>query len=298
MNVRAIPRPMSAFPTTLCLCLLLAQAPCQGGAPEPSAPPAGEAPARPQLSAPARTALAAAKEVADRVKDAEGDARSAALEAAAQAYDRVAEQFGAEAPAAAQAAYTAADLWRRHGSLGLAEQAYLAAARLDAPRYGQRATLAAGDMQRRLDRPEEALATYERAVAVDPRTSRAQRARLWRGRLLQQLERLPEAAAALRAALEAADGPRQVLEAADLLAKVMIAQGDLDGAAAVVDRAGRAVEAAVAADPEQSKLLEDYEELPARRALQRARDRRDGAAKDAQDLEQELRRGGQRRPMP
>jgi tetratricopeptide (TPR) repeat protein len=247
---------------------------------------AAKPPARIQFSDAARTALAAARELANKAEDLDGPGRATAIEAAAQRYDQVATDFAAEPAAAAQAAFAAGELWCKHGSLELADRDYLAAARLDPVRYAQRATLAAADMQRRLDRHEEALATYGKAIAIAPGTARAQTARLRQGRLLLTLGRRDEAVTAFRAALESAATPRQSLDACNDLARALIDQGDFAGAQAALRHAEQAVAAAIAADPtQQATLQRALERMSSRKALQRAMDQKTNAAEDARKLE-------------
>jgi tetratricopeptide (TPR) repeat protein len=253
----------------------------QGG----SAPP--PPPARIQFSEAARAALNAARALANKVEDQDDAGRATALETAARSYDQVTADFAAEPAAAAQAAFAAGELWRRHGSLELANRDYQTAARLDPARYAQRGTLAAADMLRRLDRHEEALASYGKAIAAAPGTARAQTARLRQARVLLVLDRRDEAVTSLRAALEAATTPRQSLDVCNELAKALIDQGDLDGAQAALRHAEQAVATAVAADPTAREPLQKaLDGMSARRALQRAIDRKAGAAEDARKLEQ------------
>lgn len=268
-----------------------------GGGQKDAAPAAARrVPAGPQLSDGARTAMAAARAVARKAKGLEGDERLAALQAGAAAYDAVAEQFAAEGPAAAQASFAAADCWRRQGSADRAERAYLAAARLDPERYGQRGTLGAADMQRRQERDDDALATYAAVAAIDPASSSAHVARVWRGRLLRKLDRRDEAVGAFRAAVDAAGSPTQSIEACNYLARMLVDAGDLDGAGAALGRAEAAVRDHATADPEQRQRWQKaLETMSARRALQRARDKKDRTVGDAELLEWSQRnRGGDR----
>ncbi|MBX3465023.1 MAG: hypothetical protein KF830_17780 [Planctomycetes bacterium] len=247
----------------------------------------------PKASEAARAALGTGRDLVAALRGLQGPERKAALEQAAAAHDRIAEQFADQPAVAAAAAFTAAELWRQQGSLALAEQAYLRAAALDAPRFAQRGLLGAADMQRRQQRPADALATYQRAEAVEPGSARAQEARLWRGRVLQGTDRIDEAIAVFQFALECAEGPVQVVETANLLALAWIQQGDLGAAGRAIEHAERAVEAA--AEDDQA-IVERHRKavaaMSARKALQRARDKRDGAARDAVRLEAELRQGG------
>src|SRR5262249_14033291 len=193
-------------------------------------------------------AVAAAKELEGKVKGVEGQARATAVQTAAAAWDKVAADFAAEPAVAAQAAFRGGELWQRHGSFALAEHDFLAAARLDPQRLGQRGTLEAADMQRRQKRSEEALATYGQAIALDPASRRAQTARIWQGRVLQALGRLDEAVTAFQGALETAQKPRQTVEAANWLAKVLIQKGDFDGAEGALEHADEVVNGAIAGD--------------------------------------------------
>ena len=247
---------------------------------------AAKKPARPAISATAREAMRGAKALEEQVKGKKDAERLTALEQAARAWEKVAVDFAAEPAAAAAARFSEADLWRRHGSLALAEQAFLAAAGLDAARYGQRGTLEAADMQRRQKKLEAALQGYARAAAMDPASSRAHDARLWQARLLQEMGKPDEALELFRAALESAEKPRLVIESANFLARALIEKGDLDGASRAIGHAEEAVQAAAEDDAaEGQRLRKLLEEMSSRKALQRARDKQTGAAKDAQQLE-------------
>ncbi len=259
--------------------------------PTPATPPNGaapaEKPAKPKASVEGKAALQGARQQADAVRDAVVAERPNLLERAARAYEQVAVDFAAEPMVAAQARWEAGELWRRHGSQALAETCYLEAAKLDEGRYGQRGTMAAADMQRRLKRYDEAMATYRKAEALGPGTTRGQESRLWVGRLLEATGKLPEAVAQYQSAMEAASGPRQVIEAANFLAKCQIARGDLTAAAAALATADDAV--ANADEPDvtvEERLRRELAEMSARKALQRALDKQTEAAKDAGRLEQ------------
>lgn len=240
--------------------------------------------ARPKvtLSDAGRSALAGAKDVAGRARGLKGPERAQALEAAATAYDKVVAGFTAEPAVAASAAFAAGDLWRQQGSLPLAEKDYLLAAQLDADRFAQRALLGAADMQRRQKRIDEAMSTYSRAVAVDPGSTHAQDARLWQGRLLQGLERIDEAIVAFQAALESADPGAQTIDACNFLALAWIQKGDLDAASRAIEHAEHAVQTVGDEDPlVVERLGKSIEGMSAKKALQRARDKKSQAGKDA-----------------
>ncbi|MBL8749626.1 MAG: hypothetical protein JNK78_10740 [Planctomycetes bacterium] len=275
---------------TMLVGILLMSALVAQGAESGKAAPAVEAA---KVSDAGRTALQAAKQVAARCRGLRGPERAAALEQAATAYDKVVADFGAEPAVAALAAFTSAELWRQQGSLPLAEKGYLLAATADAPRYAQRGLIGAADMQRRQKRIDEALATYAKAAAVEPGSSRAQDARLWQARLMQSSHRIDEAIPMFQSALEAADPGSQTIEAANYLALAWIEKGDLDAAGHVLDHAAQSVADVGDDDPlVAERLHKTLEAMSAKKALQRARDKATGAGKDAADLDAVRRQRG------
>lgn len=254
----------------------------------------GSAQAEPPAPAPraaVRAALGEARGLAALARRQLGPARSRALEQAAAAYDRCVARFEATPAVAAFAAWSAAELWRRHGSMLLAEKDYLHAARWDPRRYGQRGLLGAADMQRRQRRPADARKTYREAERLDPRTGYAHRARLWLARMLQADGELDRAIEGYQAALESAPTPRRAVEVADLLAKAWIAKGDLESAGFVLEHVEQLVrDAGSQGDRESEWLRRASRELPARKALQRALDKARDAGGDALRLDDHLRR--------
>jgi len=245
----------------------------------------------PRFSDAAKLAFGDAQQLEQDSRMASGPVRSRKLELAAMAFDRLITRFELEPKVAAQAAWSAAELWRRHGSVPLAERDYLVAARLHAFRYGQRALLAAGDMQRRQLRTEDAMKTYKKAEAVDPRTRRAQEARLWMARMLLVDGKVDRAIERFQGALESAPTPRQSIEAADYLAKAWIVKGDLESARFVVEHAAQVVDREQHGDPVVvGQLRRAFHRMGAKKALRRAFDEKNGAAKDAVRLD-EHRRG-------
>lgn len=274
----------------VCAALLALPLAAQQTPPTPT-PGAGGEPAKAVASKPAmseagKKALAVAKEASLPLRTLRGPERAPALEAAASAYDKVVTDFGSEPAVAAFAAMTAGDLWRQQGSLPLAEKAYLRAAALDGPRFGQRGLMGAADMQRRQKRVDEAMATYAKAIALEPGSSRAQEMRLWQARLLQGAGKLDEAIVAFQAALESADPGSQVIEACNFLALVWIQKGDLDAAGRALEHAEQAVTAAADEDPQTvERLKKAIDGMSAKKALQRARDAQNGVGDDAAQLE-------------
>jgi tetratricopeptide (TPR) repeat protein len=258
---------------------------------EASAAKPGKKPAKPKPSPAAHAALQAAKGLAAAVKTADLGSRPQAMTAAAQAYEKVAIDFAVEPIAAAQALFAAGELWRRQGSLPQAEKDFLSAAGLDPADYGQRATLEAADVQRRGKQLDKALVTYGQVVTMDSGTARAEEARLWQGRLLQGMGRLDEAAAAFQTAVANSSRPRQLIEASNFLAKALIQKGDFAAAERAIEHAEvAAMEAADGDETEAERLKKALEDMSAKKALQKARDKQDKPAKDARALE-DSRRG-------
>lgn len=274
-------------------CLLPAQTPDA----ETARPKAGSAgtvvEATPKASDAARVAIAAARQLAAQCRGLKGPDRARALEQAATAYDKIATDFAAEPTVVAAAAFAGAGLWRQQGSHAMAEKGYLLAATADAPRFAQRGLFGAADMQRRQKRVDEAMVTYGKAAAVDPGSARAQEARLWQARLLLAEERVDEAITAFQAALESADPGSQTIDAANHLALAHVHKGDLDAAGRAIEHAEHSIAELGDEDPlVLERLHKTLEAMSARKALQRARDRQSGAAKDAVDLDAGRRESG------
>ena len=264
----------------------------QGGGAEPATKVAEPAVRRVVMSDAGRQALAGAKELAASMRGLRGPERQQAIEKAAAAYDKLIAEFSGEPVVAAAAAFAAAELWRQQGSLALAEQDFLTAARLDGDRYAQRGLLGAADMQRRQKRYDDAMATYQKAAAIEPGSARAQDARLWQARLLQDSERLDQAIVAFQACLESATPGAQVIEACNFLALAWVQKGDFDAAERAIEHAEQSVAGLGDEDPiVLERLRKSLESMSARKSLQRARDKKAEAAKDAVGFDQE-RSGG------
>lgn len=249
----------------------------------------------PKFSADARVALAAARKLVKESRKVTGPARSRKLELAAAAFDSLVAQFQKEPAVAAYAAWNAAETWQRHGSAPLAEKDYLYAAKADALRYGQRGLLGAAHMQRRQQRVADAMKTYAKAEAVDPRTSRAQEARLWVARLLLAGKQVDKAIEKFQAALESAPTTRQAIETADYLAKAWIVKGDLESAGFVIDHARTLVQDEKNGDPiVAERLRRAFERMRAHRALQQASDEKFDVAGDAVRLDEHRKRAAKK----
>lgn len=268
--------------------------PPKGGETPSKEAPKVEAPAKdpkqetpPAVTAEGVQALRRAKAVAAGSKGLKGGARVTVLEQAIKAYQDVLGAHGEALGVAARAHYEMGELHRRLAALAPAAEHYRQAAVLDPGRYAGRGWYGVGQMQRRLKDLPKAIAAYTKAAAVDPAGNRAADARIWIGRCHVQGGDRKAGLAALRAALEAAKRPGQVIQAADWLAKELVKDGDLKGAEAALGVADRAVADSVGSSTEKARLTKKLGRMGARKALRRAQDAESGAAQDAQDVERE-----------
>lgn len=262
------------------------------------ASPSNEAaqPVRAKLSDAAKAEFKSIAELERGLKGKRGPERLIALQGIAQRCEETASAFSHEPAAAMRAWYDAGEAWRRHGSLEPAAVAFGRALDQADDRYRARALYGLAQMQRRLKQLEAAIATYTKCARYEPGSVRAHDARVWIARCHMAEDKFAESLAAFRAACEAAPGPLQRIGAGNWLAKALIASGDLEAA----ERELTAVEQAVkpvsdSDDPAAARVRKALEQMSARRALQRARDKANGAASDAIDVE---RAGAQRTPMP
>lgn len=229
-----------------------------------------------------REALQKAASIAEKITGLRGPERIEVLEQAARAYEETALAFAAERGVAAQAHWEAGELWRRRGDLALAEPHYMKANELDPGRFAERALLELGHCQRRGQRVDEAIETYQKVCALKPASARAHEARLWIGRSWQQKGSTTEAVTAFRAALEAASTPGRVVETCDWLAKALLKQGDLAGAEAAIQHA----EQQKAGGDEAEQLQKAIAGMSARKAVQRFKDKQNGVDNDAEDVDE------------
>ena len=247
-----------------------------------------EGPAPRVDEAAARAELRRAKLLVSQVKGLRGEARDAALDRAIAAYREISARHPEDRATCARAWYEVGELLRRKASLSAAEGAYQKAAALDARRFAARSLMQRAHIQRRLDRVDEALASYRELAAMEPRTGRGHTARRWIARCLEQQGDLTGAIEAYRSALEVTTRPRAVIELCNGLAKTLLSQGDIDAAADVLARAERVVPEGDS--DEAVRIQKAVDTMSGRRALQRARDKANKAHEDARKLEAELRR--------
>jgi tetratricopeptide (TPR) repeat protein len=240
----------------------------------------------PAESAEAKAELARAAGLVEALKGVKGPERLDGMRRAAEAYAGVATAFAGEPLVAVRAGFEAGECWRRAGEFEAAARAYGQVLSGAPGRFEQRAAFERAGVLRRLERFDEALADYRRAAKVEPDNVRAHEARVWVAKVLESQGEVDAAMAAFRAAVDAATGPRRTVEACDELAKALVRRGDLAGAAAALDRAATAAAPVIEAGGEDSaRMRKILEELGARRQLQRARDRAQGTARDAMDVE-------------
>lgn len=235
-----------------------------------------------------KAALGSARAVAAAAKGKQGLERATALEAGARAFLAVAEQFKAEPMVAAEAAFEAAELWRRKGDLREAEAAYRTALEGDPTRFGVRATFELAHLLRRAKKSDDAVAAYRKVAEMQPGTARGQSALVWIGRTLQIVGQLDGAVAAFQDAFGKAGNPAAVITAGNWLAKALLAKGDLDAARNALTEVDKRVAGEAAGDtPAARRLQASLAEMTARRQLQRALDKKSGAATDAEALDGE-----------
>ena len=246
---------------------------------------------RVQLSQQARDSLAAAKELITSLKGVRGEERQAGLSKAAMAYSAVAEKFADEPAAACAALYEAGETWRRHGSLDKAEANYRQVLAKNGERYLGRATFQVAQMERRQKQFENAIATYQQAATFQPKQNRANQARLWIARCFVSLDKAEEAMQSFRNAVASAATPRQVIEASNYLAKALIEAGDLEAAKAALAKADQVAMPLIEAGGKDSEgLRAALDRMSARKALQKAQDKANGAGQDARQLDSDRRR--------
>lgn len=229
-----------------------------------------------------RRALAEGEDLLAALKGTKGEERQAGLQRLADFYQGSLERHAGDRPSCARLNFELGETWRKHGSVERALAAYQKSAELDAERYATRAGLQIAHAQRRLERFDEALATYRRIAQATPESAAVREAREWIGRCLEAKGDVDGAIVAYRDLLQQASGPRETLDVANRLANALIDKGDLAGAEEVLRRADSAVPSS---GEDVARWRKAADSMSARRALQRARDKRDGVHEDARKLE-------------
>jgi tetratricopeptide (TPR) repeat protein len=235
--------------------------------------------------------LRAAGAVEGEAKGTDGDERSGILERAAAAYAKVALDFASEPAAVAQASFAAAEIWRRQGDLAKAGPLYERSLASDPVRYEERSLFELAHIARRNEESTEAIDLYGRVAQFRPDSARAHDSRMWIAKIHAGVPSNEEALAAFRIAVQKAGTPRRTIDACNGVANLQVKLGKLDEAQAEVDRAALASKST---EGDTESLAKAYEAMSARRALQRAKDKRDGAHRDAVQVEKGIRRGSRR----
>lgn len=214
----------------------------------------GSAAAVPRLAS-AKAQLEHATGLKKALRGAEGDARDAARKAAIDGYRAVREYFPDDAPACAEAAFRAGELLRASDDLtGAAAEFTIARDRGHGTDFRVRAMLEIGHLDRRAKRLQPALATYEAVVAEESASARQKdEASLWAGRVHADLEHYADARRVWQRVADKGDDPLDRIRAWDFLVSLLIDQGDLEGAAGVLERCRESLSEAAA---EESKLGE------------------------------------------
>ncbi len=254
----------------------------------PATPPGGSAPAT------SDGRVQEAEGAAADCKGKKGEERQVALERAAKLWEGVLADFAESEPeVGVRAAWEAGELWRRKGDLDGADRCYTRALALDQGRYRERATYARADVARRQQRFDDAIALYGEVVGMRPDSARAHRSRLRIGRCLEAKNDREGALQTYRDALDAvAATPRRAVDAGNALARLLVRMDDLDGAAAAIERVESIAKPVLdAGGKEGQRLQKALDGMSARRALQRARDDREGAGDDAEELDEDQRSG-------
>ncbi len=249
-----------------------------------------------KISAEARTAFAQAMEAAASLKGLRGAERKTELAKHAARYEEIADRFAGEFPAASRAWYESAEMWRRQGNLAKAEAAYRSSLSKDSGAFRARAIFGIAQMERRQKKFEAAIESYKLVAGIQAESNRANDSRLWIARCWRSLEKPELAMQSFKAAVEKAATPRQVIVASNFLAIELIDRGDFDAADAVLAKAGSVVAEAIDSGAKGAKGLESaLQSMSSRRALQKARDKANGSAGDAVQMERDRKKVKSRR---
>ncbi len=220
-----------------------------------------------------------------------GEERKALLEEAAQAYREIAIRHASDRPGSARAWFGAGEAWRRRGDLDSAEESYKKSASIGSLSVRERSLFEVAQLQRRSKRYEAAIKTYGEVVRMKSGTSRQHEARLWSGRCLEAQGKQREAVMVYRTAVDVAGRPLWMIAAGNRLANLLVKAGDLEGALEAIEGVERSLSEGISSSV--SRLRRAFEKMSARRALQRAFDRKNAAHRDAQRWERDaVRRDG------
>ncbi|TAH36812.1 MAG: hypothetical protein EYC70_07435 [Planctomycetota bacterium] len=243
---------------------------------------AGEVPKQPTAAA----QLNYAKKVKSESRGTEGAERVAALQRALEAYAAVPRYWPDGGTLLAEAAFRRGEIHRGLGQAGAARGAFQEA--LD---HGQgtdfvpRALLEIGHLHRREREMDAAVQAYQRVQALPGVNLRyLNDSREWTGKVQLDLAQWEAAASSFAAWAANAEGPVEVVRAADLEAKAWIGKGDLVRAENRI-RAVQAQMEALASEPtkEAEELRSALERMKSPELLRKAREKQVGGAAAAVD---------------
>jgi tetratricopeptide (TPR) repeat protein len=214
----------------------------------------------------------------------EGEARDAARKLAIEGYRSVREYFGGDAAACAEAAFRAGELLRAGDDVAGAQSEFaIARDRGTGTGFQVRAMMEIAHLDRRAKRLEKALDGYEAVVGCDAATARQKDdASLWSGRVYEALERPKDARRVWQRVADKGDDPLDRIRAWDLMASMLVDQGDLEGAAGLLEKCREALSEV---SQEESKLGERVRtalsSMRSQEELARAVEKRHDAGADA-----------------
>jgi tetratricopeptide (TPR) repeat protein len=216
-------------------------------------PPGGSASIQRLESAEAQLKLAASLKAA--MRGTEGEEKVAARKQAIEGYRSVREFFNSNAAACAEASFRAGELLRSANDVAGAQSEFkIARDRGAGTAFRVRAMLEMGHLDRRAKRFDSALAAFEAVIAEESATTRQKdEASLWAGRVYVELARPADAQRVWKRVADSAEDPLDRIHAYDYLALALVEQGDLEGAAGMLERCREALSDAA---QEESKLGE------------------------------------------
>jgi tetratricopeptide (TPR) repeat protein len=196
-----------------------------------------------QKCASAELQLGLANELRNSLRGLAGPELEAARSRAVAAFRAVRRYFPGEGAACAEASFRAGELLRAAGDSEGATAEFQAAREQkgDSP-FRVRALLELGHLQRKAKAFDKALACYEAALA-DRGASAAQRddASLWAGTTYLDLERPADARRVWQRVADSGEDPLDRIRAFDCSASSLVAAGDLEGAAGMLQRCREAL---------------------------------------------------------
>ncbi len=193
-----------------------------------AAPLTAQDPATPRLAT-AQAQLDRAKEVKKESRGTKGAARVAALDRACAAFGAVMEYWPEQGALTAEAAFRQGEIHRTLGRGGQAAGAFLVAVEQGAgTSFGVRGQLEIGHVHRRAGEFPKAIEAYSAVLDMPAASVRhLNDAREWTGKAHFELEDWPAAAKAFRAWGDDAEGPAELVKAADLEARALLRAGQL-----------------------------------------------------------------------